>query len=78
MGSMQCNMDLKYKFEYLLGPKTTMTNINGTGRTQDLPDAAACSQQSVVHVPNLQLFCFIHLQLHRRGTTQEAVKCTVL
>jgi len=84
MRSMQYNMDLKRKFECLLGSKTTMTNISGTGRTQDLPHAAACSQQSVVQIPNpdrssyLQLLYFKHLQLHRKGTKQEAVKCTVL
>jgi hypothetical protein len=84
MRSMQYNMDLKCKFECLLGSKTTITNVNGTGRTQDHPDAAACSQQSVIHIPNpdrssyLQLLYFKHLQLHRKSTTQEAVKCTVL
>jgi len=50
-----------------------MTNINRTGRTQDLPDAAACGQQSVVHVPNLQQLYFKNRQLHRM-----AAKCTVL
>jgi hypothetical protein len=61
-----------------------MTNIKGSGRTQDLPGAADCSHQSVVHIPNpdrisyIQLLYLKHLQLHRRGTIQKAVKCPVL
>ena len=48
MTSIQCNVEFRYKFSTIPGPRNTTERLDRVNRSQDLPDAYPISRQQVV------------------------------